>query len=86
MGREAGIFRQKYDLKYNLNLGIKMNIGMPDRYILFIKYASSETSGVFRLHDDKYMLWDDNNYAGYPMISLLCHFFTPNALIEGLQR
>ena len=56
MGREAVIFRQKYDLKYNLNLGIKMNIGMPNRYILFIKYASFETSGVFRLHDDKYML------------------------------
>ena len=50
MGREAGIFRQKYDLKYNLNLGFKKRIDMLIRRILLyliIKYASFETIGIF---------------------------------------
>ena len=49
MGGEAGIFRQKYDLKLNLNLGFNMSMGMPNKYIFFFKYGSFETSGVFQI-------------------------------------
>ena len=47
MGREARIFRQKYELHYKLKLGFKKRIDMLNRRILIIIYASSETIGIF---------------------------------------
>lgn len=47
MGREARIFRQKYDFKYNLKLGFKKRIDVLNSRILLIKQASFETIGAF---------------------------------------